>query len=212
MSIYFTGSNNGINTYIPVILQNNGGQPGNNYVTIPGKTASTISGWDATDLTSYSITVNGDFFVGIKYDGNGKPIFGYDPVNNGRAWDFGGSAWSQWTETYFMRATIQTATSIAEIENVVPKDFVLYPNYPNPFNPSTTIKFALPKEEYTEVTVYDIAGKEVAKLVENNLNAGTYTVSWNGKNNGGSTVSSGIYLCTIKAGKHFQTIKMIMMK
>lgn len=212
MSIYFTGSNNGINTYIPVVLQNNGGQPGNNYVTIPGKTASTVSGWDATDLSSFNITVNGDFFVGIKYDGNGRPTFGYDPVNNGRAWDFNGSAWSQWNETYFVRATIQTTTSIVEIENSVPKDFVLYPNYPNPFNPSTTIKFALPKEEYTEVTVYDIAGKEVAKLVQNNLNSGTYTVSWNGKNNSGLTVSSGIYLCTIIAGKHSQTIKMLMMK
>ena len=125
MEIYITGVNSGTATYKPIVLGNNGGSPGSDLVTLNYKTAASFPVWDPTNLVSYNITVNGDFFVGLKYDGVNKPTYGFDAVDNGRAWDFNGSSWSAWNETYFMRATIQTITSVAQISNEIPTEFQL---------------------------------------------------------------------------------------
>ena len=125
MEIYITGVNAGNATYKPIVLANNGGTPGSDLATLNFKTAASYPGWDATNLSSYGITVNSDFFVGLKYDGTNKPIYGYDTGDNGRAWDFDGSSWTTYPQTYFMRATIQTTTSVAEISNEIPKAFEL---------------------------------------------------------------------------------------
>jgi minor extracellular serine protease Vpr len=212
MEIYFTGVNAGTATYKPIVVGNSGGSPGNDLIVLANKTASSVPGWDATDLSSYNISVNGDFYVGLKYDGINKPSYGYDPVNNGRAWDYGGSSWTSWNETYFMRATIQTVTSVAEISSEIPEGFELGQNYPNPFNPTSTFKLSLPEGRYTRVIVYDIRGSKVAELVNNFLEAGIYQIIWNGRNDQGLNVSSGTYIYTLQAGDVFQTKKMILIR
>ena len=156
--------------------------------------------------------MNGDFFVGLKYDGVNKPTYGYDPVDNGRAWDFDGTNWSSWNETYFIRATIQTTTSVAEISNQIPNEFELSYNYPNPFNPSTKFKYALPEGRNVKIIIYDLNGSKVTELVNNYQGAGTYEVTWNGKNDLGQQVASGTYIYQVKAGDFSQTKKMIMLK
>ncbi len=212
MEIYILGVNAGSATYKPIVLGNNGGSPGNDLATLNFKTAASYPGWDPTDLTNSNISVNGDFFVGLIYDGTNQPLFGYDPDDNGRAWDFDGSSWAAWNETYFMRATIQTVTSVAEISNEIPKDFELSYNYPNPFNPSTKIRYALPEGREVRIIIYDINGSKVADLVNNYQSAGTYEVTWNGKNDSGQQVASGIYLYNVKAGNFTQTRKMMLLK
>lgn len=77
---------------------------------------------------------------------------------------------------------------------VVPKVFALYQNYPNPFNPSTTIRYDLPKNAYVQVIIYDVLGREVAKLVDGMQQASEQSVQWNP-----STLSSGVYFCRIQA-------------
>jgi minor extracellular serine protease Vpr len=211
MEIYFTSINAGNATYQPIILTNNGGQPGVSYTALPLRTAAVVPGWDEIDLTSYSISVNGDFYVGLLYDGVNRPTYGYDPVSNGRAWDYSGS-WTSWNETYFMRASIQTLTSTAELSSEIPVDFELSQNYPNPFNPSSSFKLSLPEGRDTKIIVYDIRGSKVAELVNNFLSAGTYEITWNGRNDEGIKVASGTYIYTVKAGDFLTSKKMMLIK
>ncbi len=212
MEIFITGVQAGTANYKPIVLGNSGGSPGSDLASINFKTAASYPGWDPTNLSSFAITVTGDFFVGLIYNGTDKPTYGYDPVDNGRAWDYNGSAWSPWNETYFIRATIQTTTSVAEISNEIPSEFELSYNYPNPFNPSTRFKYALPEGRNVKIIIYDINGSKVTELVNNYQGAGTYEVTWNGKNDLGQQVSSGTYIYQVSAGNFNQTKKMVMLK
>lgn len=91
--------------------------------------------------------------------------------------------------------------------------FKLSQNYPNPFNPSTKIQFSLPQTEKVRLEVYDIQGNLVKSLVDYELySAGNYEVVWDGTNNHGKKVSSGIYFTKMHAGKFSQTKKMNLVK
>ncbi len=211
MSIYFTGIYAGTGSYQPFIKGKSGSQPGSNLASLSTRIA-VPPGWDEINLSTFNINVSDDFFVGLFYDGINKPMYGFDPVNNSRAWDYDGISWSSWNETYFMRAKIQTLTSVVDIETKVPKHFNLSQNYPNPFNPVTRIKYSLPNEELVSVVIYDLNGSEVATLVDNHQAPGTYTIEWNGKDNSGKQVSSGVYFYRIEAGKFSELRKMILLK
>lgn len=93
-----------------------------------------------------------------------------------------------------------------------PEQFELGQNYPNPFNPSTTIHFRLPQEETVEVKIYNTLGQEVRSLTRQKFAAGSHSVVWDGRNDHGSTVASGIYIYKFTAGKFTQTRKMNLVK
>ncbi|OGU72939.1 MAG: hypothetical protein A2V93_05420 [Ignavibacteria bacterium RBG_16_34_14] len=212
MSIYIYSVASGIASYTPIVLQDNGGTPGSDYVTLLPKVASSVPGWDVTDLSPHNIIVNGDFYVGLIFDGINQPTYGYDPEDNGRAWDKVGGSWSSWNETYFMRATIQTLTSVSEIDSRIPDNFEVSQNYPNPFNPNTRFRYALPEGRNVSIIICDINGQKVTELVNNFQNAGTYEVTWNGKNDFGQQVASGTYIYSIKAGDYKVSKKMLLLK
>jgi hypothetical protein len=92
---------------------------------------------------------------------------------------------------------IEGVGTAVEKQNHIAKDFRLYQNYPNPFNPTTTISFDLRKNAEVQLTVYDALGKMVKVLVDDKLSEGYYNVAWNGTNNLGTPVGSGIYICKI---------------
>lgn len=94
----------------------------------------------------------------------------------------------------------------------VPQEFALEQNFPNPFNPSTTIKFAVPVNGNVKLAVYDAMGNLVKVLVDEAKTAGKYEVTWNGENNSGSKVASGVYFYKVSAGTYTMTKKMVMMK
>ncbi|MEI7907305.1 MAG: T9SS type A sorting domain-containing protein, partial [Bacteroidota bacterium] len=94
----------------------------------------------------------------------------------------------------------------------IPLTFALDQNFPNPFNPTTMIRFALPKESKVSLKVYDVIGREVRTLVNGDLAAGINTVEWNGRNNLGQAVASGMYLYRIQAGTFVSTKKMMLLK
>lgn len=96
--------------------------------------------------------------------------------------------------------------------NIVPNTFFISQNFPNPFNPSTVIRFGLPIEENVTLKVYDILGREVKTLVNETLRPGYHSVEWDGTNNYGAKVSSGIYVYRIVAGKFVKSMKMMMLK
>jgi len=106
-------------------------------------------------------------------------------------------------------------TGTAEIdsdESLIPKEFSLYDNYPNPFNPTTQIAVDLPEAATTEITVWNIMGQKVATLYSGDLNAGHHTLNFDGRDSNGKQLTSGMYLYRIAAGKYNATKKMTLMK
>lgn len=93
-----------------------------------------------------------------------------------------------------------------------PSEFDLLQNYPNPFNPSTTIRYSLPKDAKVKMAIYNLLGNRVAELVNEQQNAGVHEVTWNGSDEKGRQVSSGVYLLTINTGSTVQSKKMILLK
>jgi len=94
----------------------------------------------------------------------------------------------------------------------IPEQFILYPNYPNPFNPVTTIRYDLSNESFVNITIYDMLGNVVYNLVNTNQSSGYKSVQWNATNNQGEPVSAGVYLYKIQAGDFVDTKKMILLK
>jgi len=94
----------------------------------------------------------------------------------------------------------------------VPLKFELSPNYPNPFNPSTTIDFQLASRVHVDLRVYDVSGAVVRTLVNETKRAGTYSIRWNGRDDHGSPVSSGVYFYRITAGSFSDVRKMTLLK
>ena len=113
-----------------------------------------------------------------------------------------------WDNFYFY-------SNLVEVDNrseTFPQGFALEQNFPNPFNPVTTLRYDLPENSYVNVTVYDMLGRQVRTLVNTTQDAGFRSVIWNATNDYGKPVSAGIYLYQIQAGEFVQTKKMVLLK
>ena len=99
-----------------------------------------------------------------------------------------------------------------EIDNLVPEKTTLYQNFPNPFNPTTTIRYDLSQASFVTVTVYDMLGNVVRNLVSDQQGPGYRSVNWNATNNLGQSLSAGVYLYKIQIENFVQTKKMILLK
>jgi hypothetical protein len=96
---------------------------------------------------------------------------------------------------------------------LVPVDFELSQNFPNPFNPGTAIRYGLPRSEKVRIRIYDLLGREVKTLIDGEQQeAGFHIITWNGQDKNGRTVASGVYIYRMEAGKFTQTRKMILVK
>jgi len=111
----------------------------------------------------------------------------------------------------FDHTIISQQTKKMTIENI-PDKFALHYNYPNPFNPETTIRYDLPLGTDIHLVVFDILGREVRTLVNEKQEAGFKSVRWNGRNDMGQTVSAGMYFYRIRAGKFSKVQKMVLLK
>ena len=116
-----------------------------------------------------------------------------------------------------LKATIRTPdgqiwTKEIRIEVSAPKDYKLYDNFPNPFNPSTKIAFELPKASHVKLIIYDIVGREVAKIADADYSTGYIELTWNGTNKNGTMVASGVYFYRISTDKWNNVKKMMMLK
>ena len=96
-------------------------------------------------------------------------------------------------------AAIPDATSLAQ-------------NYPNPFNSSTTIRFDLPQSQEIEMTIYSLAGQEAATLASGHREAGTFTLHWDGRDDDGQELASGVYLYRLQAGERVETRKLLLLR
>ena len=99
-----------------------------------------------------------------------------------------------------------------EKQTSTPKEFELSQNIPNPFNPETQISYSLPEAAKVRLTVYNVLGRKVKKIVDDYQTAGPKTVHWDGKDESGSNVASGIYFYRLDAAGYTETKKMVLMK
>ncbi len=111
------------------------------------------------------------------------------------------------------QASYTQITDVTEIsDDLLPERFLLSQNYPNPFNPSTSIRFEIPSRNRVMLDVFDILGRKVKNLVNKDLPAGKYLATWDGRNEGGMAVASGVYFYTIKYGGISEARKMLLLK
>ena len=94
----------------------------------------------------------------------------------------------------------------------MPAEFTLYRNFPNPFNPTTTLRYNLPINAKVKLVIYDLLGRAIKTLVNRVEETGLKSVVWDGNNDAGQPVSSGIYLYRIQAGDFSKSFKMVLLK
>jgi hypothetical protein len=167
-------------------------------------------GWDATPRPGYISTNNGNSFIETslllgEYNGN-EAIYIYDKGN---------ILFQQTIGIYKLNVTyIVPAIGIQNISGEIPTKFELFQNYPNPFNPSTKIRFNIPKAPLSfgeglgvGLKIYDILGKEISTLVNEELKPGTYEIEWNAAN-----YPSGVYFYSLITSNFTQTKKLVLIK
>jgi hypothetical protein len=114
-------------------------------------------------------------------------------------------------EIFYKRNPTGNAIGITNIGSEFPVNYILYQNYPNPFNPSTTINYDLPITSYVKLVIYNILGKEIEVLVNQQLQPGRYEVEWSATG-GVSSYPSGVYFYKLITNDFSETKKMVFIK
>ena len=110
-------------------------------------------------------------------------------------------------EIYYKSDPTGNTVGIIPISNIIPDGYTLSQNYPNPFNPSTKIKFDVPKSSFVKLAVYDMLGREVSSLINEQLQPGTYEYDFDA-----SGLNSGTYFYRISSGEFTDIRKMVLLK
>ena len=182
--------------------------------------ALTVSTNNFVDMTSAGVNVNPnqDYHVVI-YTSNSQDTLKIRTDAVALVDRYSQASGGNWSNVTFgnnlrIRATVtsNSGLTLTEQDNLVPLHFDLSQNYPNPFNPSTTIRYTLPEAGRARLRVFDLVGREVALLVDEEQIAGQYFVRWDATDNSGRPLSSGVYFCKLESGGRFLTRKMLLMK
>lgn len=187
------------------------------------------AGSEAIELNNNSIIIIGGFneiYSALKtteifkYDGNTfsieqGPLLNYARRNfaavrfKNSIYVFGGE--NQFDDVVPIVEKLDLQTSVDEAITY-PDEILLEQNYPNPFNPSTLISFKIPQKSKVLLEIFDIFGKRIKTLIDNELNAGKHIIEWNGQDEKGNQVASGIYFYRINSGEISITKKMILLR
>jgi hypothetical protein len=114
-----------------------------------------------------------------------------------------------WSDTF---SIIFERTAISSDNQGIPSRYKLCRNYPNPFNPTTAIEYAMPRNSEVVIKIFDLLGREVRTLVTGKHNAGNHQITWNGLDNTGSPVASGVYFYQMTAEGFSETRKLLLIK
>jgi hypothetical protein len=116
---------------------------------------------------------------------------------------------------YYFHVGPVGATGVGEpqrVSSVTPKEFVLHPNYPNPFNAATEIGYQIPRAGRVTLKVFNTLGQEVRTLLDGRQEAGEHKIRWDGQDANGQDVASGLYFCRMEVGKFRKTVKMVLVR
>ena len=122
-----------------------------------------------------------------------------------------GTPQAEGAPVYTYTVTDALGASVAMLLHTRPAAFSLASNYPNPFNPATTIRYALPQAADVRLTVYNVVGQAVRTLVAEHQSAGRYLVAWDATNDNGHSLSAGIYFYRLQAGDEFHAVKKMLL-
>ena len=120
--------------------------------------------------------------------------------------------WAVGNEGTVLRYKSRITNINTENDEAIPEHYSLFQNYPNPFNPETTIKYEIPNKSDITLKIYNLLGQEVKTLINESKKAGYHQIIWDGRNNNGVKVGSGIYIYRIQAGDFVKTKKMVLIK
>jgi len=231
-NIYITGSSEG--DYVTVRYYANGDTAWTRRYNGPGNGddgayAIGVDSCDNTYVTGCSWNGTDYDYATIKYDASGNELWveRYNGPGHGddKAWDIavytcdtiyvtgesydGGSGFDYATIKYVQNGNdVKDETGSRE----KPSEFLLSQNYPNPFNPTTKIEFTLAKSGFVSLNIYDLLGRKVRTLVSEHLSSGYKSLLWEGRNDLGKDVASGIYFYRLKTEVFDKTMKMVKMK
>ena len=111
-----------------------------------------------------------------------------------------------------IHVTVEEAVAVHDGETSIPLAFALHPAYPNPFNPSTNVRFDLPEATEIHLVVCDLLGREVVRLVDGHRQPGRHQIIWNGQDGGGREVPAGLYIARLVAPTYTRSIKLVLLK
>jgi len=152
-------------------------------------------------------TVKAGTYINYKFYVENSTFGGWESGIGNRYFSFPNS------DTTLFWAYFNNANPLSVNSNkTAPGEFCLYPNYPNPFNPETTIKYSLPQKSIVNIKVYDLLGRNVRTLVNEEVQAGVHFTVWNGKDSSEKPLSSGIYMIRLEAGNFSFTQKALLLK
>jgi len=177
--------------------------------------------WVYVDLTSYNVDASNEFVVWFEVTDPDAPavMISVEPDDGDyHSYTYShdhGNKWLRFVDgegnvyNYLVHAYLGLSSAVEDelLTSNIPEEYSLSQNYPNPFNPVTTIQYALPKPGKVSLTVYDIIGREIMELVNEEKNAGLHSVDFNG-----SQLSSGLYLYRLKSNNFQQIRKMMILK
>jgi len=197
------------------IWSDNGGLPGTKLGNTVNYDATNLDlSWNYINLQSSNVSVSSgtDYHIVTYFTAGSATGFMLDDGNvdnRSSVYSSSSSTWGAFNYDLRIRPIIATDKSLVGIEESasLPQRFELYNNYPNPFNPTTIIKYELPKAGLVNLKIYDILGREVMTLVNNEQSPGVYKIPFKGEN-----LSSGVYFYRIQAGSFVQSKKMILLK
>jgi hypothetical protein len=175
--------------------------------------------WQSLDDIYYAQNVNGRFVfsprplndmvvIPNRYPSVRYKTFREDSLDV--VWTAGSEA--PYSIMYRRMAKIYSSQVVERGKSAQPEDFSLMPNYPNPFNATTSIKYQIAKESQVSVKIYDILGRHVRTLLEKNQELGVFTLLWDGRDNRGYALSSGLYLLRLKSDHQEKVIKLVMIR
>ncbi len=211
ISYYLQSDNSG--TFQAAILENSNGSPGNDLMNQKTVSFPVLPDGDfvTVDVSSENIIVNGDFFIALYQTAASNPAVLLSEAINGRAFGFNAVNWSAEAISLLFQATLKlvdsTPATPSEQYNL-PGSFALHPNYPNPFNPYTVIKFDVPVSANVSIKIFNPLGQIVKTLVDQQLAPGYHRVIWDGSDQDGILLSSGVYLVQMKT-RDYQKIQKI---
>jgi len=167
-----------------------------------------IEGGSGIDINTVQTSVDGIICKGF-YNTDNKLIeipFDWDKLSTG------GHIVSVQVSDKMGNISKEVSTEFEIEESVIPKSYNLYQNYPNPFNPETTIRYQIPVSENVKVVIYSLLGQKIKTIVDEFKPAGYYTVKWDGGNESGIIVSSGIYICVMGSDNFRDSFRMVFLK
>jgi hypothetical protein len=194
------------------VFDNDGtdGMPGTQLAQYQYPAASVVEGWNWVTLPADIDVADGSFYLAILETTNASAI-GLDTSSNGYSFKKITTNWEPVTTGEIMlRAIVEYTT--ANDDNVTPVYTLEASNYPNPFNPETTIAFSVPTSGPATLKIYNLKGQVVRTLVNDVREAGNHSVVWNGTDDNGSSVASGLYFYSLTNDGKTVTRKMLLAK